>query len=46
MALPYDIVCVLLEEKFSSYNSLFKNSILPFLHQMEIDFHSLDGLFN
>jgi hypothetical protein len=46
LALPYEIVKVLLEEKFKAYNDLFKESILPFLHLMDIDINALEELFS
>jgi hypothetical protein len=46
MALPYDLLSYVLNDKFNGYNTLFKNCILPLLHEMNIDFNTMDGLFN
>ena len=42
-----DIMSERMRNIFTSEYKIFEGkSILPFLHQMNIDFHSLDGLFN
>lgn len=46
VALPYDVLYDILGNTFSAYNNLFKNRILPFLRETDINLISIDSLFN